>query len=173
VGLTSSYEAQLTADSVILDTGSSDTWLADSDCSVSDGCPSNVAAYSIPTSTTADVSSTSFRVNYGSGSATGLLVRDTVELAGYSVSNQVVAAVNATTGGLLTAPVSGLMGLGFQPIAASRATPWWQNAGIREFGFALTRFVNDTSARVLEPGGVMVVNGVNTSLFSASRWLCT
>lgn len=54
-----------------------------------------------------------------------------------------------------------------QPIAASKAVPFWQSAGITEFGFALTRYQDNVSAQMIEPGGTMVVNGVNSSLFSA------
>ena len=38
-----------------------------------------------------------------------------------------IAVVNATSNGLLSRPVSGLMGLAFQTIAASGATPFWEN----------------------------------------------
>jgi len=47
-------------------------------------------------------------------------------MAGFSVSNQVFAAVNQVTSGLLTSPVSGLLGLAWQTIAASGAVPFWE-----------------------------------------------
>ena len=47
-------------------------------------------------------------------------------MAGFSVSNQVFAAVDQISSGLLTSPVSGLLGLAWQAIAASGATPFWQ-----------------------------------------------
>jgi len=47
-------------------------------------------------------------------------------MAGFSVSNQVFAVCNAVSENLLTTPVSGLLGLAFQTISASKAMPFWQ-----------------------------------------------
>jgi len=65
-----------------------------------------------------------FDIQYGSGEAAGYLVQDIVQIAGFSVCNQVFAAVNQVTSGLLTSPVSGLLGLAWQTIAASGAVPF-------------------------------------------------
>ena len=61
--------------------------------------------------------------------------------------------------GLLVDPVSGLLGLGFQTIASSRAVPFWES--LVEHGawdepvmtFQLTRFVDQRETNQLEPGG--------------------
>jgi len=45
-------------------------------------------------------------------------------MAGFSVCNQVFAVVNQVMSGLLTSPVSGLLGLAWQMIAASGAVPF-------------------------------------------------
>jgi cathepsin D len=47
-------------------------------------------------------------------------------MAGFSVPNQVFAVCNQVSDGLLTSPVSGLLGLAFQTIASSKAVPFWQ-----------------------------------------------
>ena len=47
-------------------------------------------------------------------------------MAGFSVSNQVFAAADQISSGLLTSPVSGLLGLAWQTLALSEATPFWQ-----------------------------------------------
>lgn len=88
--------------------------------------------------------STPFSITYGSGAAEGSLAQDTVQMAGFSVSNQVfgmlivmpladlmsdvrlTAVCDQITQGLLNSPVSGLIGLAFQTIASSGATPFWQ-----------------------------------------------
>ena len=68
-------------------------------------------------------------------------------MAGYSVSNQVFAVCDQVSKGLLQEPVSGLLGLGFQTIAASKAMPLWQTlvtSGAWEsplMSFQLTRLV--------------------------------
>lgn len=60
---------------------------------------------------------------------------------------------------LLTPPVSGLLGLGWHSISVSGGMPLWE-ALVKEgawdepvMGFHLTRFVDDSDAASLEPGG--------------------
>jgi hypothetical protein len=103
---------------------SSDLWIADSKCTK--GC-SSVPTFDPTTSSTFQNQSTPFNITYGSGSASGSLGQDVVQMAGYSVSNQMFAVCNQVSKDLLTEPVSGLLGLGFQTIAASKAMPLWQN----------------------------------------------
>lgn len=97
-------------------------------------------------------------------------------MAGFSVSNQSFGDVTQVSQGMLSSPVSGLMGLGWQTIASSGARPFWQTLASYGawsqpvMGFQLTRYVlrlihvectysaitsflNDTNARQLEPGG--------------------
>jgi cathepsin D len=125
---------------VILDTGSSyvflfsscwifysplcrDLWLADAECLT--GC-SGIPTFDAGGSSTFVNLSTAFQIVYGSGQAVGTLGQDVVQMAGFSVSNQVFATCDLVSSGLLSTPVSGLMGLAFQTIAASKATPFWQ-----------------------------------------------
>lgn len=64
------------------------------------------------------------------------------------------------------------MGLGFETIAQSRATPFWQSLAqgnflsTPEMSFWLTRFVDDPQAAVNEPGGAFTLGGTNSSLFT-------
>ena len=73
-------------------------------------------------------------------------------MAGYSVPNQIFAVCNQVSQNLLMDPVSGLLGLGFQTIASSRAMPLWQtlvSGGAWDspvMGFHLTRLVEDTGS---------------------------
>lgn len=68
-------------------------------------------------------------------------------MAGFSVTNQVFAVCDQISSGLLSNPVSGLLGLGFQSIASSKATPFWQtlvsNGAWTDplMAFYLTRYV--------------------------------
>ena len=63
------------------------------------------------------------------------------------------------------------MGLGFDLIAATRATPFWQNLlnakqlAQPEMSFWLTRFLDDQLAQAEEPGGVLTLGGTNSSLY--------
>jgi len=156
---------------VILDTGSSDLWVAGSDCQA--GCQS-VATFDSSKSTTFQNDSQSFTIQYGSGQAAGSLGQDTIQMAGFSVPNQVFAVCDQVSSGLLTTPVSGLMGLAWNTIASSGATPFWQTlAGSGAWdspvmSFQLTRFVDDQSAQTLEPGGSFTMGFVNQSLYSGA-----
>lgn len=64
------------------------------------------------------------------------------------------------------------MGLAFQTIAQSQATPFWQalangnSFSSPEMGFFLTRFNGDQNAQTLEPGGAFTLGGTNASLFT-------
>lgn len=79
-----------------------------------------------------------------------------------------------TTANFLQPPVSGLLGLGFDTIAQSRATPFWQTLAegnqltTPEMSFWFTRFVDDPTARATEPGGVFTLGGTNSSLFTGN-----
>ena len=70
---------------VVLDTGSADFWLAAPDC---DGCPNGVETFDGSSSSTFTNSSESFSITYGSGAASGYLVSDTVQMAGFEVTGQ-------------------------------------------------------------------------------------
>ncbi|KAJ3558981.1 hypothetical protein NM688_g613 [Phlebia brevispora] len=163
-----------TAFNVILDTGSSDLWLASGSGSSSSRASRGIALYEPQSSSTFTNLGQEFQIQYGSGSAEGVLGSDKVQFAGFEL-NQTFGLVNETTSQLLTAPLSGLMGLAFQSIAASGATPFWQSlaetSGALDsplFAFQLTRFTNATSesSTGLEPGGTFNLGAVNSSLYS-------
>ena len=83
-------------------------------------------------------------------------------------------AVRTVSSGLVDADVSGVMGLAFQGIARSGATPFWQSLIANnlltnpEFSFYVTRFNNDKSATQEEPGGVFTLGGTNSTLYQGN-----
>lgn len=101
---------------------SSDLWVAAQDCT---SC-GNVATFNPSSSSTFKNESKPFQIQYGTGDAAGSLGSDTVQMAGFSVPNQVFAVCDQVSSGLLDTPVSGLMGLAWNTIASSGATPFWQ-----------------------------------------------
>nr|GAT55743.1 acid protease [Mycena chlorophos] len=103
--------------------------------------------------------------------AKGTLGSDTVQMAGFSVSNQIFAVCDAVSDGLLTNPVSGLLGLAWQSIASSGATPLWQTLAASSWdspvmAFQLTRFLNQSKAQDEEFGGSFTMGFVNQSLYT-------
>lgn len=61
-----------------------------------------------------------FGIQYGSGTAQGHLVQDTVTMGGYSVAGQTFAVCNQLSSGLITDSLSGIMGLSWRALAYSR-----------------------------------------------------
>lgn len=80
---------------VILDTGSSDLWLAASDgvSTTSDGIPTFDSSAS---STFTDLNTT-FSISYGSGAARGTLGKDAVQFAGFEVDQQTFGTPTASS----------------------------------------------------------------------------
>jgi hypothetical protein len=121
-----------------------------------------------------------FQVSYGSGDVAGEIAVDTVTCAGFTVEQQGFGLVEQTqsqgvgsssSGQLIDPPLSGLMGLGFQSIANSGATPWWQYLAQNvwkdpQFGVFMARFRGQRRVSDVEQhGGEIIFGGVNTSLY--------
>ena len=94
-------------------------------------------------------------------------------MAGFTITAQTFAVVDEITSGVLTSPISGLLGLGWAQLAASGATPFWQSLAQsndtlseRLFGIQLARYGNDSDAQAQEPGGTFTLGAVNTTLFT-------
>ena len=143
-------------------------------------------------SSTYSSADTAFRIQYGSGIAEGALGRDTIQFAGFEVQQQAfgeyivlhfleciiellsqLGVVSNVTDTLLDTPVSGLLGLGFQSISTSGTKPFWQTLAeipgsldSPVMAFHLTRYVNDSGTRAIEPGGSFSIGTVNSSLYT-------
>jgi hypothetical protein len=85
----------------------------------------------------------------------------------------VTVAVDRTSSGIVNGSVSGILGMAFQGIASTQATPFWQavnNAGdlsSPEFSFYLARNIESTSQSDA-PGGTFTLGGTNSSLYSGN-----
>ncbi|WRT69275.1 uncharacterized protein IL334_006259 [Kwoniella shivajii] len=179
VGIDASYSGQVSIGSpaqdflLIMDTGSSDLWVAGSTCE-SSSC-TGVSTFQSSSSTSYSTSNAAFNISYGSGDADGYLATDTVSLAGFTVTGQTFAVVTSTTARLISSPLSGLMGLAWKSIASSKATPFWQALAASgswtdaEMGFYLARYRGDNYATSVETeGGELVLGGTNTSKYTGS-----
>ncbi|KAG8907667.1 hypothetical protein FRB99_002745 [Tulasnella sp. 403] len=156
---------------VILDTGSSDLWVASSSCF--SGC-GTVPSFSASQSSSFRNLSSTFQIKYGSGGASGYLGSDRVQMAGFAVTSQVLGVVNAVTANLLQSPVSGLMGLAFSTLSTSRSMPFWETLASTNawdqplMAFHLTRFKGVNGASKLEAGGSFDMGFTNTSLYTGN-----
>ncbi|PBK95314.1 acid protease [Armillaria gallica] len=157
---------------VILDTGSSDLWVADASCL---SCSSSTPLFDTQSSSTlktASGSSSETTIRYGSGAVAGTLSADTVSMGGFTVDQQTFLAVDQTTSSLLSGSVSGIMGLAFEQIASTQATPFWQalvngnQLTSPEMSFWLARHRGDKNVQPEESGGVFTLGGTNSTLFT-------
>lgn len=122
----------------------SDLWIADSSCLTN--CDS-IPTFNPSSSSTFISQNTTFSITYGSGNAAGSLGQDIVQMAGFSVNNQVFATCDTVSQGLLNEPVSGLLGLAFSTISSAGVVPFWETlvtGGAWDapvMAFQLTRYV--------------------------------
>ncbi|PWN43091.1 acid protease [Ceraceosorus guamensis] len=161
----------------ILDTGSADFWVADSECT-NQQCQGS-ALFNTAASSTYRGSDTAFQIQYGIGAVRGTLAADTVSLAGYVVQDQTFAIIDQLAEGTLNAPASALMGMGFETLASSAATPFWevlaQSNKLSQplFTFQLRRNNNNptvisgtTLASQLQPGGVFTLGELDSNQYT-------
>nr|XP_009667238.1 PREDICTED: pepsin A-like [Struthio camelus australis] len=111
---------------VLFDTGSANLWVPSVYC-FSDACADhrryNPALSFTYRGTTATVSTW-----YGTGSMTGYLAYDTVQVGGIQVPNQIFGLSKTEPSSFLYyAPFDGFLGLAFPSISSSRATPIFDN----------------------------------------------
>ncbi|ADV23137.1 endopeptidase [Cryptococcus gattii E566] len=179
VGLDASYAGQVSIGTpaqnflVIMDSGSSDLWVAGSACT--DNFCKQTYTFDTNASSSFTASSDAFNITYGSGDADGTLGTDTVSMGGFTVTDQTFGVVTTTSADLISYPLSGLMGLAWQSIASSGATPFWQTLAASgkwdapEMGVYLKRYRGDNTASQVETdGGEILFGGLNSSLYNGS-----
>ncbi|VDB96870.1 unnamed protein product [Peniophora sp. CBMAI 1063] len=154
---------------VVMDTGSSDLWVETTQCT---NCPRGNAQLDTSRSSSISTTTNQLSFTYGQGRAQGTSTTDTVSLAGFTVSSQTFGAVTQIFDNVIPIQGSGLMGLAFQSLAATRAPPFWQalingnQLSASEFSIYLARnFQTATSGNDQNFGGSITFGGRNTSLF--------
>ncbi|XP_056349091.1 pepsin A-like [Oenanthe melanoleuca] len=111
---------------VVFDTGSSNLWVPSVFCS-SPACRNHNRFNPSESSTFLSTNDTLF-IAYGTGSMTGILGYDTVNVAGINVRNQIFGLAETEPGDFFYyTPFDGILGLAFPSIASSGATPVFDN----------------------------------------------
>lgn len=147
---------------VLMDTGSSDFWIADASCSELTGCSESMTLYDPSKSSTFNSSDRTFLTPYGDGTNTvsGNLGADDVTMAEYQVDGLTFGRVSQLTGSTIQPPASGLMGMGFESLSSSESTPFWEVVALQGkvkdpvFSFQLASADSSDSASKVVPGGV-------------------
>lgn len=165
---------------LLLDTGSSDTWVASTNCSCTGpGCQACVSGntYNTSLSSTWTQRGKTLFIQYGSGSVSGRTGSDVVELGGYTINDQVIGIVDQAQRAM-PGSVEGLMGFAFGTISKAGGTPWWlrviagdanDTGGTpdgRVMSFWFSRYIDSADSAEIHPGGQFTIGGTNSSLYT-------
>ncbi|XP_004585318.2 pepsin-3 [Ochotona princeps] len=154
---------------VIFDTGSSNLWVPSIFCSS--------AACSVHNQFNPDDSSTfkatggTISITYGTGSMSGILGYDTVNVGGIEDTNQIFGLSEYEPGSFLYyAPFDGILGLAYPSISASDATPvfdnMWNEGLVSQDLFSVYLSSDDDS------GSVVMFGGIDSSYYTGSlNWV--
>ncbi|XP_041801022.1 pepsin A-like [Chelmon rostratus] len=110
---------------VIFDTGSSNLWVPSVYCN--DQACQNHKKFNPQQSSTFKWGDQSLSIQYGTGSMTGYLGSDTVEVGGISVANQVFGLSQSEASFMASMAADGILGLAFQSIASDNVVPVFDN----------------------------------------------
>ncbi|XP_041955566.1 pepsin A-like [Alosa sapidissima] len=110
---------------VIFDTGSSNLWVPSVYCN-SAAC-NNHQKFNPQSSSTYQATQQSVQIAYGTGSMTGILGYDTLEVGGITVNNQIFGLSEIEDTFLEYMTWDGILGLAFPSLSASGATPVFDN----------------------------------------------
>ncbi|KAK0534473.1 hypothetical protein OC834_001863 [Tilletia horrida] len=161
---------------ISLDTGSSDFWVADSECN-SSACQGAIP-FDENASTSLVRSNTPWSIEYGKGSASGVLAADTVSFAGYTVMNSTFALATQVSD-VLNPPISGLIGLAWKSLSTTGATPFWQavveSGDVKDqvFSFQLARNLDNADLYsndeiILNEGGIFTLGELDSDQYDGS-----
>jgi len=107
---------------VVLDTGSSNLWVPSTDCS-SIACYLH-SKYDHSASSTYKKNGSEFAIQYGSGSLSGYVSRDTVTIGDLTIKDQLFAEATAEPGlAFAFGRFDGILGLGYDRIAVNKIPP--------------------------------------------------
>ncbi|XP_058926493.1 pepsin A-like [Kogia breviceps] len=142
---------------VIFDTGSSNLWVPSIYCS-SRAC-SNHNRFNPQKSSTFKGTNNTVSIAYGTGSMTGVLGYDTVQVAGLSDTNQIFGLSETEPGSsLYYAAFDGILGLAYPSISSSGATPvfdnMWNQGLVSQDLFSVYLSKDDKSGSVVQFGGI-------------------
>ncbi|KAI0792602.1 acid protease [Abortiporus biennis] len=143
------------------DTGSADLWVPSSgSCS---GC-SGHNLYTASASSTSKKQSGTFEIQYGDGSTvSGPIYKDTVKVAGVTVSQQTFSAVTELSSLFSGDPADGILGLAFSSISNLGASPFFNTA------FSQGAVSSNVFAfKLASSGSELYLGGTDSSKYSGS-----
>ncbi|XP_058859935.1 pepsin A-like [Acipenser ruthenus] len=154
---------------VIFDTGSSNLWVPSVYCN-SYAC-TNHKKYDPSASSTYHATNQYISIQYGTGSMTGFLAYDTVNVAGISDPNQIFALSTTEPGSFLYyAQFDGILGLAFPSMASGKATPVFDN--MMNQGLLSQDLFSFYLSPNSQSGSVVTFGGIDESYFTGNiNWV--
>jgi len=107
--------------SVVFDTGSSNFWIPSVTCSAA-GCQGK-NKYNASASSTYQKNGQSWFIQYGTGSASGVLDTDNVQISTVKIPGTTFGEATDMAQFFAQTPIDGILGLGFQSLAVDGVTP--------------------------------------------------
>jgi len=157
---------------VCFDTGSSNLWVPSSPCKTANTACKTHRAYKHAESTSYTTDGRAFEIEYGSGTMSGFVSTDVLEIGGIVVPN--VSFVEATTEpgtDFIYADFDGIMGLGFPSLSVLNLQQqlfdnMFKQAGAGKFAFWLGQ------SKSTNLGGVLMLGGVDDKFFTPPiQWI--
>ncbi|XP_043372756.1 pepsin A-like, partial [Dermochelys coriacea] len=155
--------------SVLFDTGSSNLWVPSVYCS-STACR-NHNKFNPSHSSTYQATGQSLSIQYGTGSMTGVLGYDTVQVGDIVDTNQIFGLSETEPGfTFYYAPFDGILGLAFPSISSSGATPVFDN--MMNEGLVSQDLFSVYLSSNGQTGSFVMFGGIDSSYYSGSlNWI--